>query len=401
MTNGIPNTGNKHPPVPRVSAVQCASYDTEAVESAVRRAIDALGGIGRFASSGETILLKPNLLQPKCPEEAVTTHPEIVRAMIRLVRETGATPVVGDSPGGRCSERMLRHLAQKTGMGRICEEEGVEFVFLIDSKTVPFPGGSVVRSFNLATYLGGIDGVISLAKLKTHTLTGLTGAVKNVFGLIPGLEKSELHSRIPDVSKFSEMLVDLAECVRPRLSVVDGVVGMEGDGPTAGAPRKLGRIAASENPHALDAFLADMVGAGSIPTVEIARRRGLLPGGIEVIGDTSAAVRIEGFGMPPKPRSFGTIRGLLGHVLNESYSRKPIFLDSRCTLCGSCIEACPGEALSKGGKTPVIDRKLCIRCYCCQEVCGYKAIELRRQFVRSVGDMAVKGMRKYSWVHSR
>lgn len=395
MMNGIQNTGDKYPPAPKVSAVGCTSYDTEAVESAVRRAIDALGGIGKFASNGETVLLKPNLLQPKSPEEAVTTHPEIIRAMIRLVRETGATPVVGDSPGGRCSEKMLRHLAQRTGMGRVCEEEGVEFIFLIDSQAVPFHQGSIIRSFNLASYLSRVDGVISLAKLKTHNFTGLTGAVKNVFGLIPGLEKSEIHSRMLDINQFSEMLVDLAECVRPRLSVVDGVVGMEGDGPTAGTPRHIGRVVASENPHALDAFLADMMGAGRIPTVEIARRRGLVPSDIEVVGDASAAARIEGFKMPPEPVAFGKIRGLLGYALNESLSRKPVFLDSRCTFCGSCIEACPGEALSKGKKMPVIDRKLCIRCYCCQEVCGYKAIELRRQFLGSVREMAVKGFRRY------
>ncbi|MCX9010740.1 MAG: DUF362 domain-containing protein [Candidatus Methanoperedens sp.] len=395
MTNGIPNTRNKHPPVTRVSAVECTSYDTKAVESAVRRAIDTLGGIGKFASNGETILLKPNLLQPKSPEEAVTTHPEIVRAMIRLVRETGANPVVGDSPGGRCSEKMLHYLAQKTGMDRVCEEEGVEFIFLIDSQTVSFPQGGIIRSFNLASYLSRVAGVISLAKLKTHTLTGLTGAVKNTFGLIPGLEKSDIHSRIPDVNEFSEMLVDLAECVRPRLSVVDGILAMEGDGPTAGVPRHIGRIVASENPHALDAFLAGMVGAGNIPTVEIARRRGLVPNDIEVIGDASTATRVEGFKMPPKPHAFGMIRGLLGYGLNESFSRKPVFLDSRCTLCGSCIEACPAEALRKGKKMPVIDRKLCIRCYCCQEVCGYKAIELRRQLLRSMGEVAAAGIKRY------
>lgn len=394
MTNGISNTGDKYQPVTRVCAVECASYETEAVESAVRRAIDALGGIGKFASNGETILLKPNLLQPTIPEGTVTTHPEIVRAMIRLVRETGAIPIVGDTPGGRCSDKMLSYLAQKTGMGGVCEEEGVEFVFMTDSQTIPFPQGNIIRSFNLASCLSRVDGVISIAKLKTHNLTGLTAAVKNVFGLIPGLEKSEIHSRIPDVNKFSEMLIDLAECVRPRLSVVDGIVGMEGDGPTAGTPRHIGRIVASENPYALDAFLVDMVGAGSIPTVEIARRRGLVPSEIEVVGDASAAARIEGFKLPPEPVAFGKIRGLLGYGLNESLSRKPAFLDSRCTLCGSCIEACPGEALRKGKKTPVIDRKLCIRCYCCQEVCGYKAIELRRQFVRSMGEVAMKGMRR-------
>lgn len=289
------------------------------------------------------------------------------------------------------NEKILRNLARKTGIGRVCEEENVDFVFFIDSQKVPFPQGRVARSFELTTYLGKVDGVISLAKLKTHTFTGFTGAVKNVFGLIPGLKKADYHLRMQEPEVFSELLVDLVECVRPRLTVVDGVVGMEGDGPSAGVPRYIGRIMASENPHALDAFMVNFVGAGRIQTVEIARRRGLIPD-FEVVGDASAADRIEGFKMPAKNSSF--VR-LLGSGLGESVSRKPVFLSSKCKLCGACIDICPGRALTKGRKKPVIDRKLCIRCYCCQEVCNYNAIVLKRLFMRSLGEMAAAGVRKY------
>lgn len=377
----------------KVSVTRCMSYNTVDVESSVRKVIDDLGGIEKFVYNGETILIKPNMLHPRDPKDAVTTHPEIVRAVIRLVREVGAIPIVGDSPSGRSNEKILRRLAEKTGIGKVCEEENVEFVFFIESQSVPFPEGIIIKSFDITTCLSNVDGVISIAKMKTHTFTGLTGAVKNLFGLIPGLKKNGYHSQMPSLEMFSEFLVDLAEYVRPRLTIVDGIIGMEGDGPMTGTVRNFNRIIASTNPHVLDAVITDMIGAkpNRIMTVDIARKRGLIPENIEIIGDIYATARIDKFKMPDDPKILNNMLNLLGVRLDD---RKPVFLGSRCIFCGLCIDACPGNALKKGNKVPIVDYELCIRCYCCQEICDHNAIILKRLFIISLGRAILSNIRR-------
>ncbi len=380
----------------KISVVRCNSYETPVVEKAVRKAIDSLGGIERFVKKGETILLKPNMLRPRNPEEAITTHPEIVRAMIRLVKDAGSIPIVGDSPSGRSNEKILRRLAEKTGIGKICEEENVEFVFFIDSMNVSFPEGIVAKSFELTTYLNKVDGIISLAKMKTHAFTGLTGGVKNNFGLIPGSKKSDYHSKMKSLEMFSEFLIDLVECIKPklRLSAIDAIVGMEGDGPVTGKARNFDRIMASDNPHELDSFLARIMGAepGSIQTIKAAKRRNLIADNIDIVGDLSMAVKIEDFKMPSEPKILDRILEVLGIYLGD---RQPVFLDS-CILCGSCIDMCPGDALKsrKGRKKPIVDYKNCIKCYCCQEVCDNNAIILKHMFIRSVGRGIIANIKK-------
>ncbi|MGQ9588234.1 MAG: DUF362 domain-containing protein, partial [Thermoplasmata archaeon] len=345
--------------------------------------IKNLGGISRFVSMGETILLKPNMLCPRRPEKAVTTHPEVVRAMIQIVREAGAAPLVGDSPAGRSDEKILRHLAKATGIGPVCDQEGVEFVLFTDSERVPCPEGRAEKSFELTPYMSKVDGVISLPKLKTHALTGLTCAVKNLYGMIPGgSAKGGLHMKHKSSRSFSEMLVDLAECARPRLTVTDAVVGMDGEGPSAGRVKDIGLVIASDSTHAMDAFVADLVGAkrSSVPTVQIAMERGFVSedkSGIEIVGEVDADFSIEGFKMPVPPTALNMGRALIGDTARNALARRPVFVKSRCNMCGSCIEACPGGALRKGTRKHVIARDMCIECYCCSEVCPSGAVTLR------------------------
>jgi uncharacterized protein (DUF362 family)/NAD-dependent dihydropyrimidine dehydrogenase PreA subunit len=357
---------------------------------AVRKVVDSLGGMTAFVTEGERILLKPNMLIPRKPEEAVTTHPEVLRAVIKLVKEAGASPIVGDSPAGRSTERILKHLADRTGVASVCNDEGVAFVLFTEGKSVSFPEGRVAKSFDLTTVLDDVDGVISIAKLKTHSYTRFTGAVKNVFGLVYGLKKAEYHMRMKRAESFSEMLVDLAECVRPRLTVMDAVVGMDGDGPSAGRPKDIGLILASSNTHALDMVALSILGEEpeNVHTIRTAIDRGFLPadglGGIKVVYDRPEGYHISGFRMPPKGRMFRPILSLFGGFVAEGIARKPVFLKETCTRCGSCVEICPAEALSVNEEV-VIKRSQCIRCYCCQEVCPQNAVVLRRMPFRSWG----------------
>jgi uncharacterized protein (DUF362 family)/NAD-dependent dihydropyrimidine dehydrogenase PreA subunit len=373
-----------------VSVSRCSSYEPVVVERAVSESVKALGGIERFVKSGETILVNPNMLSARAPEDAVTTHPEIVRAVIRMVKAAGATPIVGDSPSGLSTDGILDKLAERTGIARVCDEEKVEFAHFTESKNVRFERGMVAKSFELTTVLDRVDGVVSAAKMKTHTLTGITGAVKNLFGLIPGLKKAEYHFRMKDKEAFSAMLVDLAECVRPRLTIMDAVVGMDGDGPSGGTKKDIGLVISSDDVHALDAFFLHSVGAdvSSVPTVRIARERGLGPLGIDevrVIGDERAGTKLDGFRMPSTAQQHGRIPRALGRLAGEAVTRKPVFSASRCTLCEACIQTCPAKVLRKGDRKPLIDRRDCIRCYCCGEVCPSNAVMLRRQPLRSVG----------------
>ena len=385
------------PRILEVAVVKCPDYDTERVFVAVRKSIDSLGGMRGFVASGERILVKPNMLSARAPDEAVTTHPEVLRAVIKMIKECGAIPIVGDSPSGPSTARILRRLAQKTGIQRVCEEEGVEFAPFDESFKVSFPDGVAAKTFELTTVMKEISGVISVAKMKTHTFTILTGAVKNLFGLIPGLKKAEYHFRMQNSEAFSEMLVDLAECVRPRLTVMDAIVGMEGDGPSGGTLRDVGLIVSSANVYALDSVFIELADAdvAAVPSVAIAVRRGLAPSDpstIRIVGEPEAAVKFNGFKMPSTARAYGGIPRAFGKVAGEIVSRKPVYIAGRCTLCNACVEVCYAQALSLGDKKPRIDRNRCIRCYCCQEVCPSRAVLLKRRPARSLGSMIWHGI---------
>lgn len=380
-----------------MSAVRCTSYDRSSVERAVRRSIESLGGVNRFVAPGETILLKPNLLSPKEPSDAVTTHPEVLRAAIRIVRGAGATTIVGDSPGGRSTERIFRNLAERTGIARVCEDEHVEMVPFIEAERVTFPQGVVAKSFELTAVLRGVDGVISIPKMKTHTFTGLTGAVKNLFGLIPGIRKAGYHLRMQTPEAFSAMLVDLAECARPRLTIMDAIVAMQGDGPAAGTKREVGLIISGENPHAVDAFFAEIVGAdlSCVHTVRIARERGLIPptfAPIDLVDGRIADFKVRGFMLPSPPRYLRGVPRLFFRAAGDAMARKPSFSSKTCTKCGRCVELCPAGALKMGSKGPRISRDLCIRCYCCQELCLNDAVRLRRMPARALGAKVASGV---------
>ncbi len=371
----------------RVGVAACDGYDPVQVLAAVRTAVDAVGGIDSFVNSGERILVKPNLLAARPPEAAVTTHPEVVRAVIRLIKEAGGTAVVGDSPAGRGTARGLQVLSEKTGMARVCREEGVEFALFTESRTHQFPRGKIMKAFELTTVLDEVDGVVSVSKMKTHTLTGFTGAVKNTFGLIPGLKKAGFHMRMTDPGVFSEMLVDLVECVSPRLNVMDAIVAMEGDGPASGDLRRIGVVAASANPHALDIQMLKTTGVEprSVATVEHALERGLVTME-DVMSSSEVKVGVKPFRMPAKTAVLSGIPKWLSSTAALLMSRKPVFSPKACTRCGACVEICPAKALTMGDKRPRINRDSCIRCYCCSEVCPSRAIDLRRRPLRSILD---------------
>ena len=374
----------------QVSIARCRNYDLDTVRQAVAAALGPLGGMGRFVGKGERILVKPNLLAPRTPEQAVTTHPAVVQAIVERVQEAGGVPFIGDSPGGRSTSQSYERLLRRTGMAGVAGATGCGLVSFDDAVEVQVPGAKSFRRFTVAKAVTEADRVIVLPKLKTHQLTFYTGAVKVLFGYIPGLLKAEHHLHTGhDPETFSDLLLDLHAALPPTLAVMDGVVGMEGQGPSNGNPREVGLILASESCTALDLVACSIIGLepSAVPTVRKAGERGAGPrnlGEVEILGEPVDAVRVPGFGKP-RTMILGRIPSPVFHAIGHLLGSRPAVSPVRCISCGRCAEACPPKAIRWAkGEIPSIRYRHCIRYYCCQELCPQGAVEVAYPWIRRV-----------------
>jgi uncharacterized protein (DUF362 family)/Pyruvate/2-oxoacid:ferredoxin oxidoreductase delta subunit len=359
-----------------VSIVRCQSYDEEEVLKGLRRSIDLIGGIENFVRKGNRVLLKPNLLYGKAPEKAVTTHPSIVKGILRIVREAGGIPFIGDSP----SVGSLMRAAEKAGIRRVADEMDCPLVEF-DKPVLP-PRGSekFFKRLEIDRTVLEADVVINLPKWKTHGLTVLTLGVKNLFGCIPGPRKALWHLQAgEDRRLFAQMLVELYQVVRPSLTILDGILGMEGNGPNSGRPIKLGLILASRDSFNLDQTVCDLLGIPRdfLPTNRVAFEQGLARDGIEVVGERVEGVKIPLFRLPNLSQPDWNLPGFLRKALKNALTSKPIFDEGLCDNCDQCIGACPLKALERKGRSLSFDYGKCIRCFCCQEVCPAGAITMK------------------------
>lgn len=359
-----------------VSIVKCEDYDEEKVLSALRQAIDLIGGIQVFVSKGSRVLLKPNLLYGKSPEKAVTTHPSIVRGMIQIVREGGGIPFIGDSP----SIGSLARAAEKAGLKAVADEMKCPLVEF-NRPVLPLKGeGKIFKHLEIDQAILDADVVVNLPKWKTHTQMVLTLGVKNLFGCVPGPRKPLWHLRAGESRKvFAQILLDVYRIVQPSLTVLDGVVGMEGNGPGSGDPTSLGLILASNHALSIDLVMCDLLGIPrkSIPTNQVALEDGMTTGSIEVVGESIETSKISGFKLPPGFGVTWNLPGFMRKVLKNALTSKPWIDDQLCEDCGRCAEICPPKALKKTEKGLAFDYGDCIRCFCCQEVCSSGAISIK------------------------
>lgn len=358
----------------KVAAVKVDGYTGREIEQGIDEALALIGGLAGFVNPGDKVLLKPNMLEGLPPERAVTTNPEIVRAMIRQVKRIGAVPVVGDSPGTAGTVKT----AERCGILAVCRQEGAELLPFDDTAELAYPGGRMIKKFTLARRLLEVDKVISLAKMKTHTFMGITGAAKNMFGFIVGVQKAQFHLRMQARREFAGMLIDLAGLVKPVLSVVDGVVGMEGNGPRNGRPYKAGVLLAGANCFAVDIVMATMMGFNPerLPLAALSLERGLTPplAGIDLVGN-AADLRFKFV----EPRSMLSLTDRMpkwaARLGRSQLTARPAIGDA-CVGCGRCAEHCPPQAMTVVGGKVHIDYGKCIRCYCCQELCPANAVRL-------------------------
>ena len=384
---------------PDVSAVLCRDYSETEALMALREAIALIDGLS-WVKPGMTIAIKANLVTAKKPEAAATTHPALLCALVRLLQEKGARAVVGDSPGGPYTAGYLNAVYRTTGL-RAVEEAGGTLNHNFEQETAHFPEGVAAKSFQITSYLKEADGIINFCKLKTHGMMGMSAAAKNMFGAIPGTLKPEYHLIHRNAEEFADHIVDIDEYFKPQLHLVDGVMAMEGNGPTMGTPRYVGLVAASHNPHALDLFCAGVIGRKpkEIPTLYAAMKRGLVPESreeISVIG-SGKDVKIGDFQNLMNMNSVlftGTFKGktgeLFGKLVQKALGTEPKPEKSLCTACGKCQKICPAKAITIKGGIPRIQKKLCIRCFCCQEFCPTSAMQVKRAFVARVLDFGKK-----------
>ena len=370
----------------RVSVIGCNDYLTSNLNEAVKRHFEELPELEQYIKTGTKVLLKPNLLMKRRPEDATTTHPEFVAAIARECIKRGATVILADSPGGPYTKGQLKSIYNASGMEEAANNTGFELNYDIGYKPMENPNGKICKSFNVINPVFDCDIVISVAKLKTHAMTTYSGAVKNIFGVIPGLMKPEFHFRFPVMQNFGDMLVDLCECVKPAITFIDGVVGMEGNGPSGGKARQLGVTIASTNIYAADFVATHIIGMNETDalTQSCAIKRGLSPKSIkeiEIVGDDLDKYKVNNFIMPDsysEERFFG-LPAFLKKPLLKFASPKPFIHPTECIGCGKCAESCPAKTIDIKNKKAVIDYSKCIKCFCCQEMCPVKAIEIKRR----------------------
>lgn len=382
-----------------VSIIPCDDYNEEKVYEAVHRSLQHIGGMQKYVRPGQRVLLKVNALTPKPPEAAVTTHPAVIKAVVKLVREAGGVPWVGDSSGGMVAgQAPTRQTFEVSGIAKAAQEAGAELLNFDVTGVIPVSIQGTVKVLHLAKPAVEADVIITLPKLKTHSAAIYTGAVKNMYGCIPGQKKADYHRLFPKLKDFSRLLVDLYQAVRPSLAIMDAVIGMEGNGPSAGNPKKIGLIIAGPDGVAVDAIASSIIGLNPmrVHTTAIAHQEGIGQGdlkAIAVLGEKLESAKINDFDIPAnillETMPGFLIRGALGMI-----KAVPEINQNICVGCRFCVESCPVDAIKMSGEIPEINYSQCISCLCCQELCPRKAVEMKQTNPLGKVIAAVVGHRK-------
>ena len=374
----------------KVVLLPCGEYDEEKVYTLLKQGLYLVGGVEALIPKDAKILLKPNLLKRAEVEKAVITHPVVVGAFARILRENGYEQIVlADSCGHGTTQAVIRG----TGMDTYLEKYQIPAIDYSEGIKVDYPQGIQAKEFILPKELLEQNCVISLSKMKTHALERITGAVKNSYGFVYGFHKAKGHTQYPSADSFARMLIDLNKCVAPKLYVMDGIVAMEGNGPGSGDPVQMNVMLMSTDPVALDSVFSRLVylKPEMVPTNYHGEKMGLgtwKEEGITLLtpdGEISMSEAVKRYGNPQfnvdRTEVRKNIWKRMAGALNI-FRKKPYIENDKCVHCGICVQSCPvpGKAVDfrKGkDKPPVYDYKKCIRCFCCQEMCPKKAIKVK------------------------
>lgn len=364
---------------------KCPNYSDESVINAINKAFNNLGGIEKYIKPGMKVALKPNLVKKKRPEEAATTHPSIVKAVSKLVKDAGGKVTIAESPGGLFTISSLRSIYSYCGIEEVASETGASLNFDLSEVYVKNPAGKYLKKVTIIKALADADLIINLPKLKTHGQMVYTGAVKNMFGAAPGELKAEYHLRMSEYNEFASALIDIYLSVKPSLNIMDAVIGMDGAGPTAGEPKYMGFIIAGQDGFEVDFTALKLVNVNplDIPVINQAVKRGLCSDSftdVEICCEDFNSLKVKNFNMPQLD-TLGAItfydRGILKFLINKLKPR-PQICNDKCIGCGECESICPAGVISMRNRKPEINLTGCIRCFCCQELCPAKAVHIKR-----------------------
>ncbi|MCH5153382.1 MAG: DUF362 domain-containing protein [Clostridiales bacterium] len=384
----------------KVATSACIDYSEHNVAMAVEDILTQLGGIEQFVPNNAKVFVKVNLVREMSPDKCGTTHPEVVVALCKQLEKITPNIIVGDSCAGLYTKGMLKPVYNKCKMTEVEARTVAKLNQNFDTQTVDL-GGVMISDCDIISSFIDADVVINIAKLKTHSFAGYTGAVKNLFGLIPGLVKVEMHSRFPIMSDFCNMLVDLEQFSHPKcvLHLIDGIIGMDGEGPTNGKPKFIGQLLASSDPYAVDAVALSLFqNPFDIPLMQVAAKRGCIDESLSNIDfdfDAWKANFISDFDSPPaESMDFMLNMPSFVKVLVKKYMVKRVKMDKNCRGCGKCATHCPAKAITfKKGRARV-SQKNCIHCYCCQELCPFNAVRFKKPLL-------YKFAQRYSGVQSK
>lgn len=367
---------------------KCEKYDENLITEAYQEIL-VDNGLLDFVTSGMKVGIKVNLVGNFGPDKAATTHPLLVKKLCELLIERGAIVTIGDSPGGLFTESILKSIYKGTGF-LICEEVGAKLNYDVSTSQLKVEK-QVVKTLDVSNWLLEQDALINFAKLKSHGMMALSASVKNMFGIVPGVLKPEYHYRYPNHDDFANMLIDINEVFDCKLNLIDGIIGMEGNGPTQGEPRYIGAILASRKPYPLDVVACKIIDLDidNVYTVTESIKRGLTVSYDEIILDKPIDdIIIKDYKniLPGKSMEFSEkFKGPFGKIINPIIAKvltvKPKVKKKECIGCKKCANICPVNAIEMIKKKPVINREKCIRCFCCQEFCPVGAMKAHKNII--------------------
>ena len=368
-----------------VCVKKCETYEKETVLKCISEIFEQNNVLEDIA--GLTIAVKPNLVCKKTPEYAATTHPNVVWAVCKLLKEAGAKVIIAESPSGFYEVSLLKSLYKITGIEQAAFESGAELNYDTSVTEVENPNGKYLKKLKILTPLAKADRIINIAKLKTHSMMVYTGAVKNLFGSIAGLEKTQYHFQLSDYDDFADCIIDIFLANSPVFNIIDAITAMHKAGPTAGEPYELKTIIAGKDAFEVDVVATSMVNINCmrVPVLKRAVERGLVSEDA-----ASGIVPVQDFVVKYND-SLSRLHfsdGILGKIMAYSMRPRPIFNKKKCKACDECVKCCPAKVIhieTKGkNKFAKVNLEGCIRCYCCQEVCMFKAIDIKKPLLNKI-----------------